>query len=118
MFRLLGIKLNLVNTRDRLLSFLDDEIVDALAYHLRDQGCVIRHNEEMEKVEPVSDGVVLSLKSGKKLKTEVLLWANGRTGNSGDMGLGEIGIAVDQRGSIRVNEAYQTAVAHVYAVGD
>ena len=38
MFRNLGIKVNLINTRDKLLSFLDDEIIDALSYHLRDQG--------------------------------------------------------------------------------
>jgi NAD(P) transhydrogenase len=118
MFRMLGCKLNLVNTRDKLLSFLDDEIVDALAYHLRDMGCLIRHDEVMEKVDPLDDGVILSLKSGKKLKTDVLLWANGRTGNSQDMGLEALGIAVDGRGNIRVNEAYQTAVPHIYAVGD
>ncbi len=118
MFRMLGVKLNLVNTREKLLSFLDDEIIDALSYHLRDMGCIIRHHEEMEKVEPTNDCVVLSLKSGKKLKTDVLLWANGRTGNSADMGLEALGIVIDSRGNIRVNEAYQTAVPHIYAVGD
>ncbi|MBK9260362.1 MAG: Si-specific NAD(P)(+) transhydrogenase [Polyangiaceae bacterium] len=118
MFRMLGVKLNLVNTRDRLLSFLDDEIVDALAYHLRDLGCLIRHNEEYERVEGLDDGVILHMKSGKKIKADVLLWANGRSGNTNDMGLEKLGIAVDSRGNIKVNEAYQTAVPHIYAVGD
>jgi len=118
MFRMLGVKVNLVNTREKLLSFLDDEIIDALSYHLRDLGCLIRHNEEMSQVEPMSDGVVSSLKSGKKLKTDVLLWANGRTGNSQDMGLETLGINLDSRGNIQVNTAYQTAVPHIYAVGD
>lgn len=118
MFRMLGVKLNLINTRDRLLSFLDDEIVDALAYHLRDLGCLIRYNEEYERVEGLDDGVVLHMKSGKKIKADVLLWANGRSGNSNDMGLQSLGIAVDTRGNIRVNEGYQTAVPHIYAVGD
>ncbi|MFC1349841.1 MAG: FAD-dependent oxidoreductase [gamma proteobacterium symbiont of Phacoides pectinatus] len=45
----LDVKVNLVNTRDRLLSFLDDEITDALGYHLRNQGVVIRHNEEYQR---------------------------------------------------------------------
>jgi len=118
MFRMLGVKLNLVNTRDKLLSFLDDEIVDALAYHLRDLGCLIRHNEEYERVEGQADGVVLEMKSGKKIKADVLLWANGRTGNSNEMGLEALGIAIDSRGNVKVNEAYQTAVPHIYAVGD
>jgi NAD(P) transhydrogenase len=117
-FRSLGIKINLINTRDNLLSFLDDEISDALSYHMRDQGVIIRHNEEYERVEPHADGVVLHLKSGKRLKTDVLLWANGRTGNSQDMGLEALGIGLDARGLIKVNEDYQTAQPHIYAVGD
>jgi len=118
MFRNLGIKVNLVNTRSKLLEFLDDEIVDALAYHMRDLGVLIRHDETCERVEPREDGVVLHLKSGKQLKTDILLWANGRTGNSEEMGLEAIGIQPDQRGQIKVNEKLQTIVPHIYAVGD
>lgn len=118
MFRNLGIKVNLINTRDRLLSFLDDEIVDALAYHLRDQGVLIRHNEEMEKVVPEEDGVVLHLKSNKRIKTDILLFANGRQGNTADMGLETIGLPPNKRGLIEVDKCYQTALPHVYAAGD
>lgn len=117
-FRNLGIKVNLINTRDRLLSFLDDEITDALSYHLRDQGVIIRHNEEMKRVETRDDGVVLHLASGKKLKSDALLWANGRTGNSSTLNLDAVGIVPDERGNIPVNDAYQTEVPHIYAVGD
>jgi NAD(P) transhydrogenase len=117
-FRGLGVKINLINTRARLLEFLDDEITDALGYHLRDQGMLIRNQEEYESVEVQDDGVVLNLKTGKRIKTDVLLWANGRTGNSAGMGLEEIGIATDHRGNIPVNENYQTALPHIYAVGD
>ncbi|MEZ4407202.1 MAG: Si-specific NAD(P)(+) transhydrogenase [Polyangiales bacterium] len=118
MFRTMGAKVTLINTRDKLLSFLDDEISDALSYHLRDQGCVIRHNEEMEAVELRDDGVVLHLKSGKRCRGDVLLWANGRTGNSQEMGLEALGVTPDARGQIAVNENYQTALPHIYAVGD
>ena len=111
-------KVNLVNTRDKLLEFLDDEIIDALSYHMRDRGVLIRHDETYERVEPRDDGVVLHLKSGKQLKTDILLWANGRTGNADDLGLEEIGIQPNQRGQLKVNEYFQTAVPHIYAVGD
>ncbi len=114
----LNVKVNLVNTRDRLLSFMDDEITDALSYHLRHQGTVIRHGEEYAQVEPLDDGVILHCKSGKKFKTDLLLWANGRTGNTRAMGLEEIGIVINSRGQIEVNERYQTALPHIYAVGD
>ncbi len=114
----LDVKVNLVNTRDRLLSFLDDEITDALSYHLRQQGVVIRHNETDQRVEITDDGVVLYCESGKKFKTDVLLWANGRTGNTHDLGLETIGLTPNQRGQLEVNASYQTALPHIYAVGD
>jgi NAD(P) transhydrogenase len=118
MFRNLNVKVNLINTRGKLLEFLDDEIVDALSYHMRDQGVLLRHNEEYDNVKGLDDGAVLTLKSGKQIKTDVLLWANGRTGNCDKMGLEAIGITPDHRGQIAVNEHYQTAIPHVYAVGD
>jgi NAD(P) transhydrogenase len=118
MFRNLEMKVNLVNNRDRLLDFLDEEIVDALSYHLRERGVLIRHREEYDRVEPRDDGVVLHLKSGKQLKTDVLLWAAGRTGNSDGMNLEALGILPDSRGNIPVNEFFQTTVPNVYAVGD
>jgi NAD(P) transhydrogenase len=118
MFRNLGVKVNLINTRNRLLEFLDDEITDALSYHLRDQGVIIRHNEEVESIEGRDDGVVITLKSGKRLKSEVLLWANGRTGNTDDMGLEAIGLEPNKRGQLEIDEQFQTKQRHIYAVGD
>ena len=114
----LGLKVNLVNTRDRLLAFLDDEITDALSYHLREQGVVLRHLEEYEAVHAHEDEVVLHLQSGKRIKSDLLLWANGRSGNTQDLGLDAIGIALDHRGQIEVNDHYQTSLAHIHAVGD
>jgi len=118
MFRNLGIKTNLINTRDKLLEFLDDEIIDALSYHLRDKGIIIRHRENYDHVEPHNDGVVLHLVSGKQIKTDVLLWAAGRSGNTEDMGLETIGIEPDQRGQIKVDDDFRTTAENVYAVGD
>ncbi|WP_437185171.1 Si-specific NAD(P)(+) transhydrogenase [Planctomicrobium sp. SH668] len=118
MFRNLESKVNLVNTREKLLEFLDDEIIDALSYHLRERGVLIRHNESYSKVQPMDDGVILHLKSGKQIKTDILFWAAGRTGNTENIGLDSLGIDVDKRGYVRVNEDFQTNVPHIYAVGD
>jgi NAD(P) transhydrogenase len=118
-FKNIGIKVNLVNTRERLLEYLDDEISSALSYYMRDeQGVLIRQNEEYERVEVNDDGVVLHLKTGKVIKSDMLLWANGRTGNSQGMGLEALGIEPDHRGNLAVNETYQTVQSHIYAVGD
>jgi NAD(P) transhydrogenase len=114
----LDTRVDLVNTREWLMSFLDDEISDALSYHLRDLNVMVRHNEEYDRVVTSENGVTLELKSGKRIHAEALLWCNGRSGNTRDLGLETVGLEVDQRGQIEVNKDYQTAVPHIYAAGD
>lgn len=114
----LGIKVDLINSRERLLSFLDDEISDALSYHLRDSGVTVRHLEEYEKVEANERSVTLHLKSGKRLRADALLWCNGRTGNTDNLNLDAIGLEADHRGQLKVNDRYQTDIEYVYAAGD
>ncbi|MGI3130967.1 Si-specific NAD(P)(+) transhydrogenase [Halopseudomonas pachastrellae] len=115
----LGVKVDLIDTRERLLNFLDDEISDALSYHLRNSSVLIRHNEEYEKIEGVDGrGVILQLKSGKRLKADALLWCNGRTGNTDGLGLENVGLHPNGRGQLEVDENYRTSVPNIYAVGD
>ncbi len=114
----LGCKVELINPAASLLTFLDTEISDALAYHLRNVGVRSRHNEEYRKVEYHKDHIVTYLQSGKKIRSDILFWANGRTGNTRNMGLNNIGLKADSRGQLNVNGRYQTRVKNIYAAGD
>ena len=114
----LGIRVDLVNSRQHLLDFLDTEISDALSYHLREQGCTIRQDEEYKRVVADDHGVTLELQSGKKLRADAVLWCNGRSGNTQDMGLETVDLKANSRGQLQVNERYQTEVDGIYAVGD
>ncbi len=118
MWRNMQSRVQLINTRDKLLAFLDDEIIDALSYHLSENGVRILHSEEYERVEPTDCDVIVHLKSGKKIRSDILLWANGRKGNTDDLGLENVGIKPNHRGQIEVNDHYQTSQPHIYAVGD
>jgi len=117
-FRGLGVKVDLINTRDRLLSFLDDEISDSLSYHLWNNGVVIRHGEQIKSVDASDQAVTVYLESGKKMRADCLLFANGRTGNTADLNLSNAGLQADGRGQLKINNQYQTAVENIYAVGD
>ncbi|KLN64472.1 pyridine nucleotide transhydrogenase [Vibrio sp. VPAP30] len=117
-FRGLGVKTDLINTRDRLLAFLDNEVSDALSYHFWNSGVVIRNDETFEKIEGTDDGVIVHLESGKKMRADCILYANGRTGNTDKLHLTAIGLKADSRGQLKVDGNYQTEVEHVYAVGD
>jgi NAD(P) transhydrogenase len=114
----LGVKVDLVDTQDRLLSFLDGEISDALSYHLRNTAVKIRHNEEYESVVGDDHGVILNLKSGKRIRADAFLWCNGRSGNTDNMNLEASGLEANSRGQLAVNDHYKTAVDNIYAVGD
>jgi len=114
----LGMKVDLINGRERLLSFLDDEISDALSYHLRNKGVMVRHSEEHESVEASERGVLVKLKSGKRLMADAILWCNGRSGNTDGLGLENVGLKANHRGQIEVDKEYCTDVDNIYAVGD
>ncbi|MGP1946566.1 MAG: Si-specific NAD(P)(+) transhydrogenase, partial [Arsenophonus sp. ER-LPS3-MAG3] len=117
-FRGLEVKVDLINTRDHLLSFLDQEVSDSLSYHFWNNGIVIRHNEEYEKIDGTNDGVIIHLKSGKKIKADCLLYANGRTGNTKNLNLENIDTPIDNRGLIKVDATYRTNNENIYAIGD
>ena len=114
----LGVLVELVDNRGQLLSFLDSEISQALSYHFSNNNITVRHNEDYDRVEGVDNGVILHLKSGKKIKADALLWCNGRTGNTDALGLENIGVKVNSRGQIEVDENYRTCVPNIYGAGD
>ncbi|MGH9626977.1 MAG: Si-specific NAD(P)(+) transhydrogenase [Bryobacteraceae bacterium] len=122
MFATLGIRVTLIDKRPRLLPFIDQEIVDALAYHLRENRVTLRLNEEVSSIEPISDEhgdrVNIHLASGKQVISEKALYSIGRTGNTSRLNLPAASLHPDDRGRLVVNEHYQTAVPHIYSVGD
>jgi NAD(P) transhydrogenase len=119
MFATLGVRVILVEKRPRLLEFADQEMVEALSYHLRDSRVTMRLNEEVQSVEEGPGGtVVANLESRKKLSGDTLLYAVGRQGNVDELNLKAAGIEADSRGRITVDADYRTSQPHVFAVGD
>lgn len=117
-FAHIGVKVTIVDNRDRLLSFLDNEMAAAVTYLMRKYRIsLILGDGDAESYE--EDGQVVTVtKSGRKVISERLLYAVGRIGNTEDMGLESVGIGVDKRGLIKVDEMYRTSVDNIYAVGD
>jgi NAD(P) transhydrogenase len=119
MFSALGVRVTLIERRPRLLEFADQEIVEALSYHLRDSRVTMRLNEEVESVEEMPDGtVVANLESKKKVQGDALLYAVGRQGNVDELNLAAIGLDADKRGRIPVDKDFRTKVPNVFAAGD
>lgn len=121
-FAALGTRVTLIDKRPRLLPFVDAEIMETLAYHLRQNRVTLRLGEEVSGIEPVADEhgerVQIHLASGKQISAEKALYSIGRTGATQELNLEAAGLTADERGRLKVNEHYQTAVPHIYAVGD
>ncbi|MCZ7684874.1 MAG: FAD-dependent oxidoreductase [Sandaracinaceae bacterium] len=118
MFAALGVRVTLLDARDRLLGFLDGEIADRLAEAMRHLGVELRLGARWGAVHCVKGrGVVTALPDGE-LVTEKLLFAAGRVGNTAELGLERIGLAPNERGLLEVDACYRTSLPHVYAAGD
>jgi len=117
-FKALGVDVTLVDGRDRLLPFLDNEISDRLRDRLAAIGMHFWFNERPVKTENFASGVRLIMKSGKVLETDAALFAAGRRAAVDGLALEKAGLALNDRGYIPVNENYRTAVPHIYAAGD
>jgi len=119
MFAILGVRVTIIEKRDRLLEFADREIIEALSYHLRDSRVTLRLGEEVQSVEELPDGTVIAnLESKKRVSGDALLYAIGRQGAVDDLNLPAAGLEADSRGRIPVDEHYRTKVEHIYAAGD
>jgi len=117
-FMALGVKVTLVDGRDRLLPFLDADISERLRDRLKELGMEFWFNERPVKVENSASGATLYMKSGKKLEVEAALFAAGRRAAADGLALENAGLTLNDRGYIAVDENYRTAVANVYAAGD
>jgi NAD(P) transhydrogenase len=127
MLAALGVKVTLIEGRNRLLDFVDSEIIEALQYHLRQSGMTMRLGEKVVSIRKVeapggakSDGTMVEavLESGKILRADCLLYCIGRQGATDALQLGNAGLEADNRGRIKVDQNYRTKIPHIFAVGD
>lgn len=117
-FAALGCKVTVVEKRERMLEFCDEEIVQALQYHLRGLHVTFRFRETVAAVERHDNRTLTVLASGKTILADAVMYSAGRVGATEGLGLEKVGIVPDERGRVRVDAHYRTSVDHIYAVGD
>jgi NAD(P) transhydrogenase len=120
-FATLGVAVTLVERRDRPLEFLDREIVDELIHQMRNRNVTFRFGEAVEAL-AVAEGpprkAVVTLESGKRIVSDMVLFSVGRVAATDALNLSAAGLAGDARGRIKVDERFRTAVPHIFAAGD
>jgi NAD(P) transhydrogenase len=117
-FTALGVEVTLVDGRDRLLPFLDDDLSDCLRDRLANLGVKFFLGERLGPVERAKEGVRVQTASGKIIDADSVLFAAGRRGAVDQLHLEKAGLAVNKRGYVEVNSSYQASVPSIYAAGD
>lgn len=117
-FAALGTKVTVVDKKDHMLPFIDSEIGIHLQTNLSDIGLRFIGKRKPQAVERVDDHAVVHFADGSKVEGEILLYALGREANVDLLAIHQAGLSVNARGYIDVNALFQTAVPHIYAVGD
>jgi len=118
MLAALGVKVTLVDGRDALLSFIDEELVERLAASMQRMGVAIRLGLRWKSVKRRGDSVVVSFDDGAEIASEQLLFSAGREGCTQDLNLSAVGLVPEKRGYMVVDWRYRTSVANIYAAGD
>lgn len=118
-FSTMGVKVYLINRSDKLLGFIDQDIVKELVHSMKKDDIDLLFNQNLSKVEQENGKkLIVSLEEGEKLHVDMFLFAAGRNGYVKNLNLDKVGIEVDNRENIVVNDNYQTKIPHIYAVGD
>lgn len=120
-FSVLGSKVFFVNRSRRVLPLFDAEATDYFFREYQERGVELLLDEEAVGIKLPKDseedlGIVL--KSETILHVDMVMYAAGRMGNTKNLRLEKVGVAVNPNGNIPCNENYQTNIEHIYAVGD
>lgn len=118
-FSALDVPVTLIEPRRTILDFVDREVIDDFLHQMRDRGMQLRLGSSVSNIAIVDDRVDVTTDDGRTVRSEVVLYAAGRSGNVGGLGLDAIGIEADSRGRVKVDpETFETSVPHIYAAGD
>lgn len=118
-FSTLDINVTLVEPRDTMLDFIDNEVLMHFRHDIVDQGLRLQFGQKVSKIERRKSGTcVVHLESNRAIASDMILFAAGRVGATDSLGLDKIGIEVDHRKRLSVNESFQTNIPNIYAVGD
>jgi NAD(P) transhydrogenase len=116
----LDVPVTIIEPRQHFLDFIDDEIIEEFVHDLRKRGMQFRLGVKVDRIELDEQGWTVShLSDGRRVRTEMVLYAAGRMGATANLNLSAAGLEADPRGRLKVDtKTFQTAVPHIYAAGD
>src|SRR5688572_1220232 len=117
-FTALGTEVTLLDAADRILPFMDEELSRLLAETFERMGMRVMLGSGVATIERSQGALQVRLENGDAIRPEQVLFAAGRSGNTEGLGLEEVGVKLDARGRVVVDETFRTSAERIYAAGD
>jgi glutathione reductase (NADPH) len=117
-FSAAGVEVTEIIRADQILRGFDGDVRAHLAAEMTKRGIVIRPGTQIVRVDRTGDCFCLTTTDGERIETDLVMYATGRVPNTANMGLEGVGVTLNKRRAIAVDEWQQTTVPSIYAVGD
>jgi glutathione reductase (NADPH) len=117
-FRALGAEVHLVYRQPFPLRGFDQDIRESMAEALLAQGIILHPSSKPAKLEADGDRRILTLDNGQKLVSDTVFFATGRKANVRGLNLDKIGVELNARNAVKVDDELRTTQPHIYAMGD
>ncbi len=114
----LGVEVHLVEALDRILPLMDKDFSRIVERHLKKLGVKIYTGTIVEEMKRGEASIAATLKGGNSIEADIALVATGRRPNTAGLGLERIGVRLNGKGYITVNDGMETSAPGVYAAGD
>ena len=117
-FNALGTEVHEIIRADMILRGFDEDIRESLRDEMTAKQIKFHSGTKVERIEKTNQGFTVNLNASEAVATELVMYATGRTPNSRDIGLEEVGAEIDDKGAVVVDAYSRTTVDNIYAIGD
>lgn len=114
----LGAEVHILEPGDRLMGREEPDVGQTLREAFEAEGIQVHLGVKAERVEHGVEGFVLHLSDGSRLAGEALLVATGRQPNTAALQAQAVGLELDEKGYVRIDDQFRTSLEGVYAIGD
>jgi len=118
-FHGLGAQTSLLYRKELFLRGFDRSVREHLRDELTKKGLDLQFNSDIARIDKQADGsLAATLKDGRVLEADCVFYATGRRPQLDNLGLENVSVQLDDRGYVKVDEAYCTSEPSIHAIGD